>query len=42
MDWITRKLKINNWEDVTYTIQTQKEADDRDLNYKHWKDAQKG
>lgn len=42
MDWITRKLKINNWEDVTYSIQTKKEADDRDLQYVYWKNAQKG
>lgn len=42
MDYITRKLKINDWNDVTYLIHTKREADDRDLDYVHWKKAEKG
>ena len=42
MDYITRKLKINDWQDVTYLVMTEKEAKDKDLKYIHWKDAQKG
>jgi hypothetical protein len=42
MDYLTRKLKINNWNDVTYFIHTKQEADDRELEYVHWKKAQKG
>jgi len=42
MDYITRKLKVNNWDDVTYVISTQAEADERGLEYKPWKEAQKG
>jgi hypothetical protein len=42
MDFITRKLKINNWDDVTYPIMTELEAKERNLSYTHWKRAKKG
>ena len=42
MDYITRKLKINDWNDVTYVISTKAEADERGLSYKYWKEAKKG
>ena len=37
MDYITRKLKVNDWNDVTYVISTKAEADERGLDYKYWK-----
>ena len=42
MDYITRKLKVNDWNDVTYVISTKAEADERGLDYKYWKEAKKG
>ena len=42
MDYLTRKLKINDWNDVTYLIHTKQEADDRELEYVYWKDAKRG
>ena len=42
MDYLTRKLKINNWNEVTYIIYSKEEADGRNLDYKPWKKAKKG
>ena len=42
MDFITRKLKVNDWNDVTYFVHTKQEATDRDLDYVYWKDAKEG
>ena len=42
MDFISRKLKINNWEEVTYPIMTESEAEERGLEYVYWKKAEKG
>ena len=42
MDFINRKLKINNWDEVTYPIMTKQEADEKDIPYKDWREAEKG
>ena len=42
MDFLSRKLKMNNWEEVTYPIMTEQEAKEKKLRYVHWKKAKKG
>ena len=42
MDFLTRKLKINDFKDVTYPIFTKEEAENRDLEIIEWKKAEKG
>ena len=42
MDFITRKLKINDFKDVTYPVFSQEEANERDLEFVGWKEAEKG
>jgi len=42
MDFITRKLKINDFKDVTYPVFTKEEAIERDLEFIEWKKAEKG
>ena len=42
MDFLSRKLKLNNWEEVTYPILTQREAKERKMAYVHWKKAKVG
>ena len=42
MDFLSRKLKINNWEEVTYPIMTKQEAKERGLDFVYWKDAKTG
>ena len=42
MDLITRRLKVNNWNDVTYFVHTEQEAIERQLEYSYWKDAKAG
>ena len=42
MEYITRKLKVNKFMDVTYPVYTKDEALHRDLVYKPWKDCKAG
>ena len=42
MDFITRRLKINNYEDVTYPIYSKEEANNRNIQYRSWKECQVG
>jgi len=42
MDFLSRKLKINNWEEITYPIMTEQEAKERELKYVYWKKAKTG
>lgn len=42
MDFLSRKLKINNWTEMVYPIMTKQEADEREEEYVHWKDAVPG
>ena len=42
MDFLNRKLKINNWEEVTYPIMTQIEADEKEIPYTGWREVKKG
>ena len=42
MDFLSRRLKINDWKEVVYPIMTKQEADERDEEYVYWKDASKG
>jgi len=42
MDLITRRLKVNDWNDVTYFVHTEQEAIDRELEYVYWKEAKEG
>jgi len=42
MDFLTRKLKINDFKDVTYPIFTKEEAENRDLEIIKWQKAEKG
>lgn len=42
MDFITRRLKVNDYREVTYPVYTEQEAKDKALPYKYWKDCQAG
>jgi len=42
MDFITRRLKANNYEDVTYPVYSKEEANNRDIEYRSWKECQVG
>jgi len=42
MDYLTRKLKINNYQDVTYPVYTKKEAIEKQVAYKPWKECKAG
>jgi len=42
MEYVTRKLKVNNYKEVTYPIYTLADAKDRHLPYKYWKECQAG
>ena len=42
MDLITRRLKVNDWNDVTYFVHSKQEAKDRELDYVYWKEAKEG
>jgi len=42
MDFLNRKLKINDWVETTYPIFTESEAKERGLEYSHWKTVNKG
>tara|TARA_R110000787_G_scaffold285132_1_gene399917 strand:+ start:923 stop:1690 length:768 start_codon:yes stop_codon:yes gene_type:complete len=42
MDFLSRKLKINNWSEVTYPIMTKQEADEKGHSYHHWKESKAG
>lgn len=42
MDFLNRKLKMNDWNEVTYPIMTKQECSEREIPYIHWKKAQKG
>tara|TARA_B100000902_G_scaffold151964_1_gene148533 strand:+ start:1169 stop:1945 length:777 start_codon:yes stop_codon:yes gene_type:complete len=42
MDFLSRRLKINNWEEVTYPIMTKQEAEERELEFVYWKEAKTG
>lgn len=42
MDFLSRKLKINNWTEMVYPIMTKQEADEREEEYVYWKDAVAG
>tara|TARA_R110002012_G_scaffold312393_1_gene523068 strand:- start:8681 stop:9448 length:768 start_codon:yes stop_codon:yes gene_type:complete len=37
MDYLTRRLKVNNYEDMTYPVYTKEEADEKQVTYKPWK-----
>lgn len=42
MDFLTRRLKVNNYQDVTYPVYTQDEADEKKITYKPWKECHAG
>ena len=42
MDFITRKLKVNKYEDVTYPVYSEEEANNRDIQYRSWRECQVG
>ena len=42
MDYITRKLKVNDYKEVVYPVYNAPEADERGLIYSYWKDCQAG
>ena len=42
MDYLTRRLKVNNYEDMTYPVYTKEEADEKQITYKPWKDCVAG
>jgi len=42
MDFITRKLKVNDFKEVVYPVYSTPEADEKGLEYSHWKDCQAG
>ena len=37
MDFITRKFKKNNYQDVTYPVYSEEEATNREIQYKSWR-----
>jgi len=39
MDFLSRRLKMNNWNEVVYPIMTKQEADEREEDYIYWKDV---
>lgn len=42
MDFITRKLKINNFQDVTYPVYSEEEAKHKKIKYKSWRKCRVG
>ena len=42
MDFITRKFKKNNYQDVTYPVYSEEEATNREIQYKSWRKCQVG
>ena len=42
MDFITRKFKKNDYQDVTYPVYSEEEATNREIQYKSWRKCQVG
>ena len=42
MDFITRKFKKNDYQDVTYPVYSKEEATNREIQYKSWRKCQVG
>jgi len=42
MDYITRKFKKNNYQDVTYPVYSEEEANNREIKYSSWRKCREG
>ena len=42
MDFITRRLKVNDYQEVTYPVYSKRESDEKDITYKEWKKCDSG
>jgi hypothetical protein len=42
MDFITRKFKKNDYQDVTYPVYSEEEATNREIKYKSWRKCREG
>ena len=42
MDFITRKFKVNDYQDVTYPVYSEEEADEKNIKYRSWRECEVG